>query len=210
MLKTHGITENTVKQMMFKGGAYYKNVKIQTNELTGTVMGATSGGGKITIEPNYLDPELDGSSVKIRGAKAKLGETATMEINFVEITADIIAKGLAMKKEEVSDLTGYDKYVSKGTIDDTEYLDNVAFVGELNSGKQAVVIMENAFCTGSTELETKYGEQAAFAQTYEGHASPDQDTFDHLPITMYFPTAAGLLKATTEQIEAEFEEVKKV
>lgn len=208
-LVKHALSEKTAKQLLFKAGVYYKNLKWQTSAWDGTVLGATSGGGKITIEEEFLDAELDGAGVKIKGAKAKVGETATMEINFTEIRGDIIATGLHMKKESDSKVTGYDKYTSQDSIDDaTAYLENVAFVGELNSGKNAIVIFENAFCTGSLELEPKNKEQATYAQTYEAHAPVTQEGLYHLPITMYFPSDAGVLvQATEEEIKAEMQEV---
>ena len=206
-LANHAITQKTVKQMLFKGGVYYKNLKVSTNEWTGEVLGATSGGGKISIEETFLDAELDGAGVKVKGTKVKTGETASMEINFVEISADIIAMGLHMDKASDASVEGYDKYVTRGTVKETDYLENVAFVGELNSGKKAIVIFENAFCTGSFEVEAKYGEQTTYALTFEGNAKLEQERLDHLPIAMYFPTDAGLARASEKQIEEELQEV---
>ena len=208
-LVKHGITDKTAKQLLFRAGVYYKGFKVTGSTFDGTVLGATSGGGKITIEQEYLDAELDGAGVKLKGAKNKVGETATMEINFTEIRSDVIATGLHMKKDdEFSDVEGYEKYSSQDDITDADYEENVAFAGQLNSGKFAIVVFHNAFCTGSVELEPKNKEQLTYAQTYEGHATVDQDGLFHLPIDMYFPTEAGLLaKATPEQVEAELQEV---
>lgn len=206
-LVNHAITTKTVKQMLFKGGVYYKNLKVTTNNWTGDVLGATSGGGKIAIEETFVDAELDGAGVKLKDAKVKTGETASMEINFVEISADVIAMGLHMDKASDENASEYDKYVTRGTVKEADYLENVAFVGELNSGKKAIVIFENAFCTGSFEAEVKYGEQATYALTFEGHATLEQSTLDHLPITMYFPKDNTMMMATREQIEEELKEV---
>lgn len=208
-LVKHAITEKTAKQLLFRAGVYYKDFKVQDTAFDGVVLGATSGGGKISIEQEYLDAELDGAGVKLKGAKAKVGETATMEINFTEIRADVITKGLHMKKDDsFKSVTGYEKYSSQDDITDADYEENVAFVGELNSGKYAIVVFNNAFCTGSIELEPKNKEQATYAQTYESHATFDQEGLYHLPIDMYFPTDAGLLrKASEEEVEAELQEV---
>lgn len=206
-LVKHAITDKVLKQMLFKAGVYYKNLTWKTSAWDGEVLGATSGGGKISIEQTFIDAELDGAGVKIKGGKVKTGETASMEINFVEISPDVIASGLHMEKASDAGVEGYDKYTTRGTVQEGDYLDNVAFVGELNSGKQAIVIFENAFCTGALELEAKYGEQASYANTYESHASINQKTLDHLPITMYFPTELGMAMASEREIMEEMQEV---
>lgn len=208
-LVKHAITEKTAKQLLFRGGVYYKNFKVQETNFDGVVLGATSGGGKISIEQEYLDAELDGAGVKLKGAKTKVGETATMEINFTEICSDIIAKGLHMKKDDsFNKVAGYEKYSSQDDIADTDYEENVAFVGELNSGKYAIVVLNNAFCTGSIELEPKNKEQLTYSQTYESHATFDQVGLYHLPIDMYFPTDLGRLRlASAEEVEAELQAV---
>ena len=63
-LKTHGITTETVKNMLLNAAVIYKNLKYSTekNGWDGTVLGATSGGVKFHYEIKWLDVEVDGVS----------------------------------------------------------------------------------------------------------------------------------------------------
>ena len=45
-LKTHGITNDTINNIMLNAGVFYKNLTYSGGDWTGTVVGATSGGGK--------------------------------------------------------------------------------------------------------------------------------------------------------------------
>lgn len=189
-LKKHGLTAATPQNLLFSAGVYYKNLKWQTSAWQGTILGATSGGGTLSITPEYTDAELDGATVKIKGATFKTGETATMEINLTEIVEGTVAEGLHLEKDTSGTaVTGYTKYKTKEQISEDDYLENIAFVGTLTDGRQVIVIMENAICTGAFELEGKNKTQATFALTYECTADIAQESLNHLPVYIYFPTA---------------------
>lgn len=186
-LKTHGITANTPKEILLGAGAYYKNLKFAENEWTGDILGATSGGGKLTIEPEYLDIEADGATVVVRGLKKKVAEVATMEINLLEFNEANLTQALHMKEDKSITADGYKVYTSVRDIDDDDYFENVAFVGTLTSGQQIIVIFENAILTGSMELEPKNKEVSTFTVTAECTASFEQDDLEHLPYKIYYP-----------------------
>ena len=236
MLKSHGITAETPKNLMFSAGAYYKNLQygehysltapttegalkvvasgasggtdvdlatvtptcpeakandyvLKETGFYGTILGATSGGGTLSITPEYLDAELDGATVKVKGAKNKVGEAAQMEINLTEIKEGIFVDALHLVKDENAQVTGYVKYVTKAQIDDDDYLENIAFVGLLNDGRRVICIMHNALCTSAMELATANKTQATFAATFECHADFEQEDLMHVPVDVYFPTA---------------------
>ena len=53
-------------------------------------VGATKGGSSVKIEPEFYSVEPDGSTVAIKDFKRKIGEKATMEINLIELTEDML------------------------------------------------------------------------------------------------------------------------
>ncbi|MDO4377984.1 MAG: hypothetical protein Q4C64_02375 [Erysipelotrichia bacterium] len=188
-LKTHGITADTPKNLMFSAGTFYKNLEYKTNAWTGTVLGATSGGGKLSITPEYINAELDGATVAVKGAKFKVGETATIEANFTEVMEGRVVDALHLVEDTTATVTGYKVYKSKAILTDDDFLKNVAFVGTLTDGKQVIVILPNALCTSAFELEGKNKTQATYACTFECHADITQDDLYHLPYEIYFPSA---------------------
>ena len=83
-LKKHGITSETIKNMILGAGVIYKNLKYEkpSNGWTGTPLGATSGGLKFNYEAQWLDVEVDGATVLIKGvSKQKVGESRDRRAN---------------------------------------------------------------------------------------------------------------------------------
>ena len=188
-LKKHGVTSNTIENMILGAGTIYKNIKYdKATGWNGTPLGATSGGLKFTYEATWLDVEVDGATVLVKGvSKQKVGETASLEGQMTELTEDILVSALHLSKDTSED-TAYVKYVSKENVTDDDYLDNVAYVGTLSSGKNVIIILPNAICTEAFELETKNAEQTTFAVKFECTASIDNDSLNKLDIKIYYPT----------------------
>lgn len=188
-LKTHGITADTPKNLLFSAGTFYKNLEYKTDAWVGDILGATSGGGKLSITPEYVDAELDGATVAVKGAKFKVGETASIEANFTEIMEGRVVEALHLQEDTTKTVTGYKVFKSKAILDDDDFLKNIAFVGTLTDGRQVIVILPNALCTSAFELEGKNKTQATYTCTFECHADITQDDLYHLPYEIYFPNA---------------------
>lgn len=188
-LKTHGITADTPKNLLFSAGTFYKNLEYKTDTWVGDILGATSGGGKLSITPEYVDAELDGATVAVKGAKFKVGETASIEANFTEIMEGRVVEALHLQEDTTKTVTGYKIFKSKAILNDDDFLKNIAFVGTLTDGRQVIVILPNALCTSAFELEGKNKTQATYTCTFECHADITQDDLYHLPYEIYFPNA---------------------
>lgn len=189
-LKKSGITDKTPKSLLLGAGTIYKNLNWDTakNSWSGTVLGATSGGNKFTYAPNIVTIEVDGATVDTKGLTQKQGETAQLEINLVEVSPESLK--LAMIGEEVdTDAAGFKKLATKSVIEEADYIDNVAFVGFLADDTPIIIIMENALCTSGLELSGKNKEAVVIPATFKPYAANDGDTFDKLPVYIYYPTS---------------------
>ena len=190
-LKKHGITSQTVENLILGAGTIYKNLTYASNEWTGTVLGATSGGIKFHYEAQWLDIKVDGATVLVKGiSKQKVGESATLEGQMTEATEDILVTALHLEQASTSEDTTYNKYVSKSNIDSSDYLTNIAYVGTLSNGKNVIIILPNALCTEAFEIETKNAEQTTFSVKFECTADLTNDTLDKLDIKIYYPKAS--------------------
>lgn len=186
-LKKHGITAETVKKLVLGAGVIYKNLKFADNDWSGTVLGATSGGIKFNWEAQWLDIEVDGATVLVKGvSKQKVGESASIEGQMTELTEDILVTAMHLT-ESTSEDSKYKKFISKQNISEDDYLENIAYVGTLSSGKNIIIILPNAICTEAFELETKNAEQTTFSVKFECTASIENDTLDKLDIEIYYP-----------------------
>lgn len=186
-----GVTANTPKNILFGAGTIHKNLKYEGSSwnFAKSLMGATSGGSKLSIIPEVTKIEVDGALVPAKGLSVKTGEAATMEINFIELTKDII-KASTIGADGTSEDTTYDVIVSKASIEEGDYFDNIAFVGKTLEGKNIIAILENALCTSGFEQEGKNKEGAIGKYTFESHAELTGD-LDTLPWKIYYPKATA-------------------
>lgn len=185
----HGITENTAKDILLGAGTYHKGLKFTNGKWEGTCIGATSGGGKVSIAGEYVDLELDGALVNFKGQTVKQGGTATIEATLAEINADNIKMATNFKQGE-SDAEGYDLFVDKPNIEEGDYTDGFAFVGKTaNGAKDIIIIFESALCKGSFDLDAKEKTQATIKLIMEAYAENAGD-LDTLPVKIYYPTAS--------------------
>lgn len=193
----HGITENTTKNILFGAGTIHKGLKYTAGQSGGagswnfdaSIIGATSGGSKLSIVPEITPLEIDGPSVKVKGLSVKTGETATLEINFIELTKELI-KAATIGKDGTSADTNYDLIESKDSVADGDYFENIAFVGKTLDGRNVIAILDNALCTSGFEQEGKNKEGAIGKYTFECHADPGS-SFDTLPWHIYYPKASA-------------------
>ena len=154
-----------------------------------SIVGATSGGSKLSIIPEVTKVEVDGALVAAKGLSVKTGETATMEINFIELTEDII-KAATLGVAGTSEDANYAAIVSKADIAEGDYWDNIAFVGKTLDGRNIIAVLENALCTSGFEQEGKNKEGAVGKYTFKCHADMDTD-LDVLPWKIYYPKASA-------------------
>lgn len=181
-----GVTANTPKNILFGAGTIHKGLKYATTwNFTESLVGATSGGSKLSIIPEITKVEVDGALVPTKGLTVKTGEAATMEINFIELTEDII-KASTIGKAGTSEDATYSAIVSKADIEEGDYWENIAFVGKTLDGKNIIAILENALCTSGFEQEGKNKEGAVGKYTFESHADLTSD-LDTLPWKIYYP-----------------------
>lgn len=184
----NGVTTATPENILLGAGTYHKNLKFEGGAWSGTCIGATAGGGKVSIEGEYLDIELDGALVLVKGLTVKQGGKASIEVNLAELSADNIKMATNFKVGE-SDAEGYTMLIDKPNIEEGDYIENFGFVGKTANGKKdIIVIFEYALCKSAFELEGKNKENSVLAVTLEAYAENEGD-LDTLPVKIYYPAA---------------------
>lgn len=185
----HGVTEDTIKNIQFGAGTIHKNLKYTSNtwNFDNSIVGATSGGSKFSIKPEYTPLDIDGANVDFVGSDVKTGEVATMDVNWAELSADIIKTALNAK-EGTSDDENFTLIESKPNVEKGDYWENIAFVGKTLDGRDIIVIMDNALCTSGMELEGKKKTQGVLSTSHKCTASITSD-LDTLPYHIYYPKA---------------------
>ena len=189
-LKSSGITADTPKNIMLGAGTIHKGLSLSADgkwNFEESLIGATSGGSKFSIVPEFMDIEVDGALVKVKGLQQKVGETATMEVNFIEMTPELLKMCVVGDVAESVDYDGYSEITSRARLNENDYIQNLGYVGKKTDGTPIIILFEQAICTSGLEVEGKNKEAGVFAGTFEcvADVSPEADT---LPWRILYPT----------------------
>ena len=190
--KSSGITANTPKTIWLNAGTIHKGLTCDEGvwNFEDSLICATSGGSKMSIVPEFYDVPVDGALVKVKGLTVKVGETATLEINPIEMKPEILGMAVIGDVKESETATGYMEMTSRATISTGDYVEKLGYVGKTIEGKPIIIIFDNALCTSGLELEGKNKEAAVPKFTFECFAdlTPEADT---LPWHIYYPAETG-------------------
>ena len=182
-LKNHGVTADTPKNIMLGAGTLHKGFKFDSStkkwNFAESLVGATSGGNKLSIVPEI-------KTVEVKGLDFKTGEVAKLETNLVEITPELL-KTTVIGELVDSNIEGYDLIESKANITEGDYYENLAFVGKKTDGTPIIVILDNALCTSGFEGEAKNKENTVVKVTFECYQDVTGD-LAKLPYHIYYPT----------------------
>ena len=189
-LPTHGITEATPSNIPFGAGTWFKNLEYSEGTgWGGTVMGATSGGSSIKITNEIKDLEIDGVIVPVKGLALMAGGAGEAEVNFAELTPDIIKHTmLAETLDENSEhyVEGFDCFQTKDSIQDGDYIENLGFVGwTADKSKQIIAIMDYALCKGGLQLDPKNKENSILKGTFTAYGDMKSD-LTRVPVRVYY------------------------
>ncbi len=185
---THGISETTPKNVLLGAGTYHRGLKWEGSKWSGACVGATSGGGKVSIQGEYMELDLDGALVLVKGLTVKQGGKASMEANIAELSSDNIKMATNFKQSD-SDVEGYSLFVDKPNLEAGDYVDNFGFVGKTADGsKDIIVIFESALCKSAFELEPKNKDKSVLKVVMEAYAE-NQGELNTLPVKIYYPDA---------------------
>ncbi len=191
-LATTGYTANSPLHYLLDAGAVYKNLVYDelTGEFTGTVLGATSGGNEFALAQTTRVIEVDGLKGAGKGNRVIDEEIPSLTVNLKELTAQNIALAIAGSSTDTTD-ANYDIITSKGKIELTDYLDNIAFVGRLSgSQKPVVIVIDNAISLEGLTINTADKAEAVVPVVFTGHYDENNIEVGGAPFKIYWPKEA--------------------
>lgn len=193
-LKT-GVTSGTPAKIPFGAGVYFsglpysETVAPTVEEIKAALLGATSEGGTLTITPEFFMPDIDGVTVAMKEFQQKVGEVASMETSFVELTPDLMAKQVIGKVGASTD-GDYDVITSTDTITAGHFYDGFGYYGEHLDGRPMIIIFKSALCTSGVSANPKNKTNAVFKGTFECQSDIDYGT-TKLPYAIFIRKTDG-------------------
>ena len=185
VLKTTGFTNNSTNHFIVDAGAVYLNVEFDetTGEFTGDLLGATSGGNEFVVNQEVREIEVDGLKGRGKGLQAVTFMNPDLTVNLKELSAKnlatIIAGGEVREGNEF-----YDVLTSKGKIEDSDYIDSVALVGNVTgSDKPIVIVLYNVLSIEGLEMSFEDDNEVVVPVTFGGHYDETQE----VPYRIFLP-----------------------
>lgn len=189
-LQVTGFNADTAKNLLLDAGAVYKN--FDTELMTGDLIGATQGGNSFSAVPNMRNIEIDGvKSEYVKGLTVIDGWEISLTTNLLEVTKETLKLALGVIEEKSHDET-YDSVRGKNYLADTDYLENVAFVGKLSgNAKPVIVIVHNALNHQGLQLDMEDKAEGKLPITFHGHMASDD--LDNPPFQILYPKPAVVI-----------------
>lgn len=201
-----GITQGTPSKIPFGAGVYFKGVtfneKVAPTEeaVKAAIIGATQEGGTVTITPEFFDIPADGAHVLVAELKQKVGETAQMEVSFLELTADLIQHQVVGKLGETTD-SNFDVITSDDHLRESHFYEGFGFWGHHIDGREIIVIFKKALCTSGHVSEHKNKTNSVFKGTFECHSDIEYGT-TKLPYAIFIRKADGWKAVNADEVAA--------
>ena len=170
MNRQHGITAGTYTRLIIDSGAVWKNY----GETGQVCLGATRGGNTFNIETEYKEMEADGAKGVVKGSRRITRVTGTLVANFLEISTDILQIALpGSSSTTTGSPASYDVITRALDIALTDYMTNVAIVGEMNGESDPLVlILKNVLADGNLEIAFADNDESVIAVTFTAHFDP--------------------------------------
>lgn len=181
-ITTTGFNEKTMDHLVLDAGAVYKNFGLPDQ----AIIGATSGGNEFQAKAKIRQIQVDGvKAANAKGLEVIDSITTTLKCSFLEMTEEILAAALIADIDTASD-PNYDIITGKIVIEDSDYIQNLAWVGTLSgSSKPVIIIIENALCLDGLQLKTQDSKDNVLDVTFTAHADPTAPK--DLPYKIYYP-----------------------
>lgn len=196
-----GFTAGTSQKLMLDAGAFFKNYDTATDTFAtavaaGKLIGASQGGGSFSAIPTIRQIAIDGVKGAAKGTEVIDMWEVLMTANILEVSKETIELALATSKvTSQSPNDFYDKIEAENYIMDSDYIDNITFIGKISGTSKPVIIQVlNAMNTTGLTLTTADNAEAKIVMTFKGHYS--SSGLDSPPFVVNYPRAEGAISGT--------------
>lgn len=177
-----GFNQDTSKHLLLDAGAFYLNYNSENEK----ILGATQGGGEFSAVATLRQIEVDGVKGSAKGLKVVERWDVTMNSNLLEVTAENLKLALGVADIDTEADTENDIITGRTQVLDSDYLENVAFVGRLSgSGKPVIIKVFNALSSEGLTLSTEDNSEGVIPITFEGHFDPNNS--ETAPFEIVYP-----------------------
>lgn len=190
-LNSRNFSSDIVNRIMLDAGAVYLNTKFENGEfVSGTPLGATQGGNEFTVDSEIRQIGVDGVKGRAKGLNVLETANPKLKVNLLEITARNLSMAIAGSNLDTTSDTVYDILTGKDSIELSEYIDNITFVGKLGTtgeNKPVIIVVENVLQLDPVAIKTSDKGEVVLALNFNGHYSEQNVLNGTQPYKIYYP-----------------------
>ena len=204
-----GYNQTTPDKLLLDAGAVFINFMPGTDtyesaKAAGKCLGATQKGSEFSAVPQFRRMEIDGVHTRTIGDTLIDGWDVYLKTTLVEMTSDNIKRALGVGNISTGSPSGYDKIQGRDTIETTDYISNVTFVGNILGETDPIIIQVfNAFNESGLTITNEDKNNAAVECQFYGYN--DATVYDSVtnplrpPFAIYRPTIASGSSSSSSQ-----------
>ena len=182
-VNTVGYSASTPKNLLIDSGALFLDYGLETEKL----IGATAGGNEFTVNVKTRDVKVDGVKGLQKGLRFITDVEITLKTNMLEVTTEILTMALIGTADTTTN-TDYDLITGKTSIDDADYISNVALIGRISGSLlPVIVILKNVLNTDGLKFKTEDDKDNILPITFTAFSDPNTPTV--LPYEIRYPRA---------------------
>lgn len=205
---TSPIRKETFQNLQLNAGIFIKNFDYDTPTdadalktaiasaiAAGTnILGATRGGGTFTATREIRTPEVDGMRCGFIGSDFVDSADAYLSTTLVEVTAQSVKDCLGNATASTS---GKKTTIKMHTaIQETDYISNLCWIGDLADGRLILIALKNALNTADFSLTFTDKGEGTLAAEFHARQSDVLD-YDEAPFEIIFFEPSGSLGSLT-------------
>lgn len=202
----NGVTNTTPTEIAFDAGVYFAGVPYdekvapKEDEVKAAIIGATQEGGTVTITPEFFDIPADGVRTPVKELKVKVGETAQIEVSFLQLQAERVKNQVIGKLSDSTD-GDFDVITSDDYLRPNHWYEGFGYWGHLLDGREFIIIFKNALCTSGHVMEAKNKTNSVFKGTFECHSDIQYGVMK-LPYAIFIRKADGWAAVNADEAAA--------
>lgn len=193
-----GYNQTTPDKLLLDAGAVFINFTPGTDtyesaKAAGKCLGATQKGSEFSAVPQFRRMEIDGVHTRTIGDTLIDGWDVYLKTTLVEMSSANLKRALSVGTIATGTPSGYDKITGRDTIETTDYISNVTFVGNILGEADPIIIQVfNAFNESGLTITNEDKNNAAVECQFYGYN--DADVYDSVtnplkpPFAIFRPT----------------------
>lgn len=205
---TSPIRKETFQNLQLNAGIFIKNFDYDTPAdadalktaiasaiANGTnILGATRGGGTFTATREIRTPEVDGMRYGFIGSDFVDSADAYLSTTLVEVTAQSVKDCLGNATASTSGKKT--KIMMHTAIQETDYISNLCWIGDLADGRLILIALKNALNTADFSLTFTDKGEGTLAAEFHARQNDVLD-YDEAPFEIIFFEPSGSLGSLT-------------